>query len=58
MTKKVKKDKMVPTPTTESWKIPDNIAAAMEMFLGTQIIPSTFETGKACTLVMTLILIG
>ena len=48
--KKEKRDKNVLTPT-ESWKTPDNIAAAKEIFLGTQI-PSTFEIGKACTLVM------
>ena len=46
--KKEKEDKKVPTLTTESWKKPDNIAAAKEMFLGTQI----FEIGKVCTLVM------
>ena len=34
--KKEKEDKKVPTPT-ESWKTPDNIAAAKEMFCGTQI---------------------
>ena len=49
--KKEKEDKKVPTLTTESWKKPDNIAAAKEMFLGTQI-PSIFEIGKVCTLVM------
>ena len=43
--KKEKEDKKVPTLTTESWKTPDNIAAAKEMFLGTQI-PSIFEIGK------------
>ena len=46
--KKEKKDKKVPTLTTESWKTPDDIAAAKEIFLGTQI-PSTFEIGKVCT---------
>ena len=46
--KKVKRDKMVPTPI-ESWKIPDNITAAKETFLHTQI-PSTSEIGKVCTL--------
>ena len=37
--------------STESWKTPDNIAAAKEMFLDTQIIPSTFEIGKVCKLI-------
>ena len=46
--KKEKKDKKVLIPT-ESWKIPDKLAAAKEIF-HTQV-PSTFETqiGKTCT---------
>ena len=36
---KRKRDKMVPTPTTASWRTPDNIAAAKEMFA----IQSSYE---------------
>ena len=52
--KKKKRDKKVPTPTTESWKTPDNIAAAKEIFC-TQV-PSTFETqiGKVCTVIINI----
>ena len=48
--KKEKKDKKVLIPT-ESWKIPDKLAAAKEIF-HTQV-PSTFETqiGKTCTVI-------
>ena len=35
--KKEERDKKVPTLTTESWKTPDNIAAAKEIFY-TQIL--------------------
>ena len=48
------RDKKVPIPTTESWKTPDNIAAAKEIFC-TQV-PSTFETriGKVCTVIINI----
>ena len=46
--KEEERDKKVPTPI-ESWKTPDNIAAAKEMFLDTQI-PS-YEIGKAHTMI-------
>ena len=50
--KKEKNDKKVLTPT-ESWKIPDKLAAAKEIFHTQVPSPSTFETqiGKTCTVI-------